>query len=1074
MTQLVWNAVGDRLFEAGVDRGVLFDENGFGVAWNGLTAVRERTVGGTEKPIYVDGQRVRTDVAPVEFEAGIDAYTYPKEFAKYMGDVDMGKGLAFGLQGKKPFSFSYRTRIGNDLEGVEHGYKIHLVYNALATPSDKTHSTLGRNVDPAGLSWDITTTGIKVPGFRTTAHFVIDSTKTPKGILEVLEGYLYGSDNIVSRLPHPISLYQMFDDWGNIEYPGEIDFKGLLGTGKGRIYNLVPNPNMTNSTLSQLMWENLATNPRMERVVAGTTTVRRNLHRSPGARLSGIQKERRGWWVSGEWDVNWTDGIGYRGTTAAVTTYISGSQNQGLIAGYGIGNYGIDGNAQVNAGGVYSFGIWVKPINLDISLKPVVGWRKADGSHLSYVENISSILCKANEWTLINANGMIAPAEAAFGGIRVGVTSPSNYPSSGTVLHISSQLSENLPKLSGDFFDGLTTDSSGVVYGFEGTANSSPSFAKAAVATVRTNICPNPALAVNDSNWIGGVEFERRAITDLPGFGFAYGTAGSAAAIGINTRMYMNTMPTVVGTTYTLSAMVRTTGGSVRFEAVGDGSSGTGTSFGSVIPNSNGVWQRLSITFTATETSVRPRLIFPGGNSWNPIGTVGLMTGVLLEAVGVLLPYFDGGFSPDSDMVAAWIGEVGFSASTLSGVQVFGMLYQSNLSAVTIRAWLDGKYWARVIPLGSSGSNTFAELNPAPLDSAKFYTIIATAFMAEVQSGTLSTRARDIRRLGGSEVGVGPFTNAPGTYQMRGTFSATSGGTRLLLFNGASLPHMGVWYTSLAIVEGNYFGPYFDGSSGYSDPDLTTKWVSAINGSVSQVVGPNVSRINTSARAKVVRSVDWAADTDTGAGFSARIVPVSQDGINSSESYFQLGTSVTGLTLGMEPGKTYTAIATARLKAPKTGESVWARRIVAYVLSPAGGLQTFMSEQIPNEAGVKRLSITFDVPLDAVQAYVILHNGSSSGGGDIWWDEAMLVEGIYDGGYFDGNQDNVVYRMQYLDGAWTGTPDGSTSYVEYYEELPSTGVEGDAYLVGDLLYILWNGIWRSFGNVPLPSYASYN
>jgi hypothetical protein len=193
MPQLKWDDIGERYFEAGVDRGVLYLSDNTGVAWNGLTSVKEASSGGEPAAYYIDGVKYLNFASSKEFFGSIEAFTYPDEFAEYDGWLELGNGLSVDEQNRKSFGLSYRTLIGNDVDGLAHGYKIHIVYNALATPTDGTYATLGDTPDPLSFSWAFTTTPIRVPGLKPLAHITIDSTKTNPTQLKFIEDYLYGT-----------------------------------------------------------------------------------------------------------------------------------------------------------------------------------------------------------------------------------------------------------------------------------------------------------------------------------------------------------------------------------------------------------------------------------------------------------------------------------------------------------------------------------------------------------------------------------------------------------------------------------------------------------------------------------------------------------------------------------------------------------------------------------------------------------------------------------------------------------------------------------------------------------------
>ncbi len=218
MSKLVWDDTGNRLYETGVDQGVLFVKNSSGtyengVAWNGLTAVNESPTGGEASPIYADNIKYLNLMSDEEFAGSIEAYTYPDEFAVCDGSVAIQQGVYASAQPRKEFGFSYRTLVGNDVDGKEHGYKIHLVYNCLASPSDRSHSTVNDSPEAESLSWDFTTTPESFgpsSSYKPTAHIVIDSTKCDATKLTAFEAKLYGAQSTEPTLPSPAQVITDF------------------------------------------------------------------------------------------------------------------------------------------------------------------------------------------------------------------------------------------------------------------------------------------------------------------------------------------------------------------------------------------------------------------------------------------------------------------------------------------------------------------------------------------------------------------------------------------------------------------------------------------------------------------------------------------------------------------------------------------------------------------------------------------------------------------------------------------------------------------------------------------------
>lgn len=210
MTRLLWGGSGERFYETGIDRGVLYPLFGAGVAWNGLTAVSENPNGGGPKSYYIDGYKYINVAAAEEYSATLEAFSSPAAFAECDGTAEALNGLYLTQQPRKSFGLSYRTRIGNDVDGLDHGYKIHLVYNALAAPSGTTFGTMNDSPEPINFSWEITTRPPILTGYRPTAHFIIDSRETPIQLLSQFEGILYGTSTTEPRLPSVQELMEVF------------------------------------------------------------------------------------------------------------------------------------------------------------------------------------------------------------------------------------------------------------------------------------------------------------------------------------------------------------------------------------------------------------------------------------------------------------------------------------------------------------------------------------------------------------------------------------------------------------------------------------------------------------------------------------------------------------------------------------------------------------------------------------------------------------------------------------------------------------------------------------------------
>jgi hypothetical protein len=207
MSKLVWDQTGERLYETGVRNGVLYVQEGGvypkGVAWNGLTAVTESPSGAEATPLYADDIKYLNLMSTEEFGATIEAYMYPDEFAECDGSASIATGVMIGQQKRKQFGLCYRTAVGNDVDMNDYGYKLHIIYGALAAPSEKAYASINDSPEAITFSWELTTTPVAVEGLKPTATVVIDSTKADKAKFEALEAILYGLEEAEPRLPLP-------------------------------------------------------------------------------------------------------------------------------------------------------------------------------------------------------------------------------------------------------------------------------------------------------------------------------------------------------------------------------------------------------------------------------------------------------------------------------------------------------------------------------------------------------------------------------------------------------------------------------------------------------------------------------------------------------------------------------------------------------------------------------------------------------------------------------------------------------------------------------------------------------
>lgn len=217
MSKIVWDQTGERYYETGVKMGVLYPqaEGGTypkGVAWNGLTAVTESPSGAEATPLYADDIKYLNLMSVEEFGATIEAYTYPDEFAECDGSASIAKGVNIGQQKRKAFGLCYRTVLGNDVDNNDYGYKLHIIYGALAAPSEKAYASINDSPEAITMSWEVSTTPVQVKDHEPTASITIDSTKADPVKLAALEAILYGKESEEARLPLPDEIITLMGD----------------------------------------------------------------------------------------------------------------------------------------------------------------------------------------------------------------------------------------------------------------------------------------------------------------------------------------------------------------------------------------------------------------------------------------------------------------------------------------------------------------------------------------------------------------------------------------------------------------------------------------------------------------------------------------------------------------------------------------------------------------------------------------------------------------------------------------------------------------------------------------------
>ena len=214
MARLIWDEVGQRFFETGVKNGVLYVQKNDGsyengVVWNGLTAVTESPSGAEETPLYADDVKYLTLRSAEQFGATIEAYTYPEEFEKCDGSAQLAAGITIGQQARQAFGLCYRTAVGNDIQGQEFSYKLHLLYGCTVAPSEKSYSTINDNPEAITFSWELSTVPVPVDGFKPTASLVIDASKVDQGKMQLIENALFGDEQNEATLLLPNEIAEL-------------------------------------------------------------------------------------------------------------------------------------------------------------------------------------------------------------------------------------------------------------------------------------------------------------------------------------------------------------------------------------------------------------------------------------------------------------------------------------------------------------------------------------------------------------------------------------------------------------------------------------------------------------------------------------------------------------------------------------------------------------------------------------------------------------------------------------------------------------------------------------------------
>lgn len=224
MTRITWSQVGERYFEAGIDRGVLYIDGSPGIPWIGLVNFTKQQSGGESIPRYLDGIKISNRTSPENFEGTLDAYTYPEQFEQCDGTARFQNGLRITQQRRRSFSMVFRSKIGNEVGGLDLAYKLHILYNLKAEPSNRGYRSLADQSEPIVFSWKVTSRPERISGFRPSAHYIVDSRDIPAELLTQLEDILYGTELIDASIPSPGELLFLFDSYQDMIYDAGTPF----------------------------------------------------------------------------------------------------------------------------------------------------------------------------------------------------------------------------------------------------------------------------------------------------------------------------------------------------------------------------------------------------------------------------------------------------------------------------------------------------------------------------------------------------------------------------------------------------------------------------------------------------------------------------------------------------------------------------------------------------------------------------------------------------------------------------------------------------------------------------------
>lgn len=801
MPTLTWGQIGERVFQAGVDRGVLYLADQVGVPWNGLVTVTEKPDGGKPKPHYFDGVKYLNLPSIEEFEATIQAYTYPDEFSECDGTAPEVGGLFYGQQERKSFGLSYRTRVGNDVNGLEHGYKLHLVYNALAAPSENEYSTLNDKPEAAAFSWDLTTTPVAIAGRRPTAHLILDSTKTDPHLMAIIEGHLYGSESIAPRLPDAQEISELFQKWQPLDYDGIIDFLGLMTVSNPlSVTNWAYNPSFEDGGWPRNVNtdRNLCTNPSFEANLTGWTANGTTMSRS------------NTWAFSGAWSCSVTDS----GNPLAGDIRPGFSQltfAPGLSAGK---TFTVA--ARVN----YSAPHDDFKTTVNSRQRRIIAWYSVDGT------------------TYIQLEGPQAPNTAGIHMLRHVFTFPANAVGGGYAIGVAGDavafdIAQNVDAVivsegvtDGTFWDGATLDTEAYDHQWVGPPNNASSVRVAKGLPSGRNLAPNPELLLNRGGWFAAMNGGTAGSYTHPSNGdapFANWYRRKMITGGITGTPYTQiVMPFVDngGTTLPGSVWLRSNRAinmyvRVVFKKNGVAMPGINGTQVTLVPNVPTVYP-FAVTATGPYDTIEVWAIVAGGSSLlGPEDTYDV-GGILVGTAG---DYFAGNTPDDNVYTYAWEGTTNASTSVRLAKPV--SLYENGINRHNMVPFaFQSNEWS------DSGKVSMKVIAPT-IDRTDFEDVLIASFdnPRDLQKGLeyiLKVKVRvtqtfpdedtpNIFYNGSNQQVIARAPNAVGVHELKLKFTVED--FWHLTLNSPVSSKVDVWWDSISITDSAWDLPYFDGDS---------------------------------------------------------------------------------------------------------------------------------------------------------------------------------------------------------------------------------------------------------------------